>query len=276
MINSYILNKINDLNNWISNNQIIIYINVFNAIAAMAIIIVGVLISRILSNGIRHILLIRNIEITVADFIAGLTRYGIIACAISAALSRIGIQATSIITVLGAASLAIGLALQGSLSNLAAGILLITFYPVRSGEFVDIGGIAGNIINIQVFSTTLKSADGKIIILPNSKIISSVIINFSREQFRCNEFVITVAYEANVDEVIQLLKNVIEIDKRVIKDKEIQIGLNEINTSSINFIVRCWCKTSDLQNVYWDLLKNFKSVLDSKKISVLFLKNTKN
>ncbi|PPI86413.1 small-conductance mechanosensitive channel MscS [Candidatus Pantoea edessiphila] len=275
MINSYLLSKINDINNWISNNQTVIFIHIVNVMSAIIIIIIGTLISRILSNAIRHILLIRRIDLTIADFLAGLIKYSIVACVVSAALSRIGIQATSIITVLGAASLAIGLSLQGSLSNLAAGVLLIIFYPFRSGEFVDIAGVTGTVINIQVFSTTLKSSDGKIIILPNSKIISSVITNFSREHARCNEFIISVAYESNIDEVITLLRGVIELDERVLKDKEIQIGLHEINTSYLNFIVRCWCKTHDLQNVYWDLLKNFKVVLDAKKFSIPFSKHIK-
>ncbi|WP_422386598.1 small-conductance mechanosensitive channel MscS [Candidatus Pantoea edessiphila] len=267
-MSTYFINKINEMIYWISNNQAMILIHIFNIISAIIIAVIGVLISRMLSNGIRHVLLVRNIEITVADFLAGLIRYSIVACVISAALGRIGIQSTSLITVLGAASLAIGLALQGSLANLAAGVLLITFYPLRAGEKVDIGGVTGSIINIEVFSTTLKSYDGKIIILPNSKIISSVIINFSRENIRCNEFVINVAYEANVDEVIKLLREVTASDKRVLKDKEIQIGLNEINSSSIKFIVRCWCKTDDLQNVYWDLLKNFKIMLDANNFSI--------
>ncbi|PPI88441.1 mechanosensitive ion channel protein MscS [Candidatus Pantoea edessiphila] len=275
MTSSYLLKKILDISSWISNNQSIVFNHLFNIIEAIIIIIIGVIVSRILSNGIRHILLIRNIDVTIADFLTGLIKYSVIACVISAALGRVGIQSTSIITVLGAASLAIGLALQGSLSNLAAGVLLITFYPFRSGEFVDIGGVTGTIVNIQIFSTTLKSSDGKIIILPNSKIISSVIINFSREKIRCNEFIINVSYEANIDEVIQLLKKVVEDDKRVLKDKEIQVGLNEINSSSSVFIVRCWCNINDLQNVYWDLLKNFKIVLDSKNLSIPFSKNIK-
>ncbi|MXP51203.1 small-conductance mechanosensitive channel MscS [Pantoea sp. SoEX] len=276
MTNSYILNKINELTCWVSNNQSIILIHIFNIVSAILIITIGVLISRIISNGIRHILLVRNIEITVADFLSGLIRYSIVACVISAALGRIGIQSTSLITVLGAASLAVGLALQGSLANLAAGVLLITFYPCRAGEFVDIGGVSGSIIKIEVFSTTLKSYDGKIIILPNSKIISSVIVNFSREQIRCNEFTINVAYEANIDKVIKLLREVVESDKRVLKDREIQIGLNEINTSSMKFIVRCWCKTDDLQNVYWDLLKDFKIMLDNNNFSIPYFRNIKN
>lgn len=177
-------------------------------------------------------------------------------------------QTASVIAVLGAAGLAVGLALQGSLSNLAAGVLLVTFRPFRTGEFVDLGGVMGTVLNVQIFSTTLKSADGKIVVVPNGKIISGNIINFSREPVRRNEFIIGVAYEADVDEVIALLRGVVEADQRVLKERGIQIGLNELGASSLNFVVRCWSNSSDLQDVYWDLLKNFKRALDSKGIGI--------
>ncbi|WP_210504613.1 small-conductance mechanosensitive channel MscS, partial [Pantoea ananatis] len=185
-----------------------------------------------------------------------------------AALGRVGVQTASVIAVLGAAGLAVGLALQGSLSNLAAGVLLVTFRPFRTGEFVDLGGVMGTVLNVQIFSTTLKSADGKIVVVPNGKIISGNIINFSREPVRRNEFIIGVAYEADVDEVIALLRGVVEADQRVLKERGIQIGLNELGASSLNFVVRCWSNSSDLQDVYWDLLKNFKRALDSKGIGI--------
>lgn len=177
-------------------------------------------------------------------------------------------QTASVIAVLGAAGLAVGLALQGSLSNLAAGVLLVTFRPFRTGEFVDLGGVMGTVLHVQIFSTTLRTADGKIVVVPNGKIISGNIVNFSREPVRRNEFIIGVAYEADVDEVIALLQQVVEADSRVLKDKGIQIGLNELAASSMNFVVRCWSNSGDLQDVYWDLLKNFKRALDGKGIGI--------
>ena len=195
-------------------------------------------------------------------------RYGVIAFTIIAALGRIGVQTASVIAVLGAAGLAVGLALQGSLSNLAAGVLLVTFRPFRTGEFVDLGGVMGTVLHVQIFSTTLRTGDGKIVVVPNGKIISGNIVNFSREPVRRNEFIIGVAYEADVDEVIALLQQVVEADSRVLKEKGIQIGLNELAASSMNFVVRCWSNSGDLQDVYWDLLKNFKRALDGKGIGI--------
>ncbi|MCZ4060276.1 small-conductance mechanosensitive channel MscS [Pantoea sp. LMR881] len=263
-----VVDGINNAGGWLVRNQALLLSYAVNIVAAIAIIIIGMIIARIISNGINRLLLARHIDATVADFLSALVRYGVIAFTVIAALGRVGVQTASVIAVLGAAGLAVGLALQGSLSNLAAGVLLVTFRPFRTGEFVDLGGVMGTVMNVQIFSTTLKSADGKMVVVPNGKIISGNIINFSREPVRRNEFIIGVAYDADVDEVIALLQEVVEADDRVLKDMGIQIGLNELAASSLNFVVRCWSNSGDLQNVYWDLLKNFKRALDAKGIGI--------
>lgn len=264
----HVVDGINNAGNWLIRNQALILSYAVNIVAAIAILIVGMIIARIISNTVNRLLRARHIDATVADFLSALVRYGVIAFTLIAALGRIGVQTASVIAVLGAAGLAVGLALQGSLSNLAAGVLLVTFRPFRTGEFVDLGGVMGTVLNVQIFSTTLRSADGKIVVVPNGKIISGNIVNFSREPVRRNEFIIGVAYDADVDEVIALLQQVVEADDRVLKDKGIQIGLNELAASSLNFVVRCWSNSGDLQNVYWDLMKNFKRALDEKGIGI--------
>ncbi|MFW0700612.1 small-conductance mechanosensitive channel MscS [Pantoea sp. R13S299] len=264
----HVVDGLNNAGNWLVRNQALIISYAVNIVAAIAIIIIGMIIARIISNAVNRLLRARHIDATVADFLSALVRYGVIAFTIIAALGRIGVQTASVIAVLGAAGLAVGLALQGSLSNLAAGVLLVTFRPFRTGEFVDLGGVMGTVLHVQIFSTTLRTADGKIVVVPNGKIISGNIVNFSREPVRRNEFIIGVAYEADVDEVIALLKQVVEADSRVLKEKGIQIGLNELAASSMNFVVRCWSNSGDLQDVYWDLLKNFKRALDGKGIGI--------
>lgn len=263
-----VVDGINNAGGWLVRNQALILSYAVNIVAAIAIIIVGMIIARVVSNGVNRLLVARHIDATVADFLSALVRYGIIAFTIIAALGRVGVQTASVIAVLGAAGLAVGLALQGSLSNLAAGVLLVTFRPFRTGEFVDLGGVMGTVQNVQIFSTTLKTADGKIVVVPNGKIIAGNIVNFSREPIRRNEFIIGVAYDADVDLVIDLLREVVEADERVLKDLGIQIGLNELAASSLNFVVRCWSKSGDLQNVYWDLMKNFKRTLDAHGIGI--------
>jgi small conductance mechanosensitive channel len=262
-----VVHGINNAGGWLVRNQELLLSYVVNIVAAIAIIIVGMIVARLISNTLNKLLLARHIDATVADFLSAVVRYGIIAFTLIAALGRVGVQTASVIAVLGAAGLAIGLSLQGSLANLAAGVLLVTFRPFRTGEFIDIG-VMGTVQSVQIFSTTLKTADGKIVVVPNGKIIAGNIVNFSREPVRRNEFIIGVAYDADVDQVIKLLQEVVDAEPRVLRDMGIQIGLNELAASSVNFVVRCWSNAGDLQNVYWDLMKNFKRTLDAHQIGI--------
>lgn len=262
-----VVDGISNAGGWLVRNQALLLSYAVNIVAAIAIIIVGMLVARIVSNTINRLMRARHLDATVADFLSALVRYGIIAFTLIAALGRVGVQTASVIAVLGAAGLAIGLALQGSLSNLAAGVLLVTFRPFRTGEFIDIG-VMGTVQNVQIFSTTLKTADGKIVVVPNGKIIAGNITNFSREPERRNEFIIGVAYDADVDDVITLLRGIVEAEPRVLQERGVQIGLNEMAPSSLNFVVRCWSKAGDLQQVYWDLMKEFKNALDAKEIGI--------
>lgn len=257
-----VVDSINDAGSWLVNNQALLLSYVVNIVAAIAIIIVGMIVARIVSNTVNRLMVARHIDATVADFLSALVRYAIIAFTLIAALGRVGVQTASVIAVLGAAGLAIGLALQGSLSNLAAGVLLVTFRPFRSGEYVDLGGVAGTVLQVQIFSTTMRTVDGRIVVIPNGKIIAGNIVNFSREPVRRNEFIIGVAYDSDIDEVKRILAEIIQADERIIKDREMTVRLNELGPSSINFVVRVWSKSSDLQNVYWDVLELIKRRFD--------------
>lgn len=262
-----VVDGINNAGTWLVRNQALLLSYAVNIVAAIAIIIVGMIVARVVSNAINRVMRARQIDATVADFLSALVRYGIIAFTLIAALGRVGVQTASVIAVLGAAGLAIGLALQGSLSNLAAGVLLVTFRPFRSGEYVDLGGIAGTVLQVQIFSTTLRTVDGRIVVVPNGKIIAGNIINFSREPVRRNELLISVAYDSDIDKVKALLTSIIESDVRIIKDREMTVRLNELGASSINFVVRIWSKSSDLQDVYWDVLERIKREFDANGIS---------
>jgi len=262
-----VVDSINHAGSWLVRNQELLLSYAVNIVAAVAIIIVGMIVARLVSNATNRVMRARQIDATVADFLSAMLRYAIIAFTLIAALGRVGVQTASVIAVLGAAGLAVGLALQGSLSNLAAGVLLVMFRPFRAGEYVDLGGVAGTVLNVQIFSTTMRTADGKIVVVPNGKIIAGNIINFSREPVRRNEFIIGVAYDSDIDQVKQLLTNIIESDERIIKDRELTVRLNELGASSINFVVRVWSKSSDLQNVYWDVLERVKRDFDANGIS---------
>ncbi|WP_039055328.1 small-conductance mechanosensitive channel MscS [Enterobacter sp. Bisph1] len=265
-----VVDSINNAGSWLVNNEALLLSYAVNIVAAIAIIIIGMIVARVVSNGVNRLMLARHIDATVADFLSALVRYAIIAFTLIAALGRVGVQTASVIAVLGAAGLAIGLALQGSLSNLAAGVLLVTFRPFRSGEYVDLGGVAGTVLQVQIFSTTLRTVDGRIVVIPNGKIIAGNIVNFSREPVRRNEFLIGVAYDSDIDLVKRILTEIIEADERIIKDRELTVRLHELGPSSINFVVRVWSKSSDLQNVYWDVLELIKRRFDENGISFPF------
>ena len=262
-----VVDSINDAGSWLVRNQELLLSYAVNIVAAIAILIVGMIVARIVSGTVNRLMLARKIDATVADFLSALVRYAIIAFTLIAALGRVGVQTASVIAVLGAAGLAVGLALQGSLSNLAAGVLLVMFRPFRAGEYVDLGGVAGTVLSVQIFSTTMRTVDGKIIVIPNGKIIAGNIINFSREPARRNEFIIGVSYDADIDQDKQILTRILEADNRILKDRDITVRLNELAPSSVNFVVRAWSLSGDLQNVYWDVLEQIKREFDANGIS---------
>lgn len=238
-----------------------------NMFLSIIILIVGIFLSRIISSGIEKILTVnRKIDPTISGFLSTLARYTIIIFTLIIVLSHLGVKTSTVLTILGAASMAIGLALQGSITNFASGVLLVVLRPFKTNQYVDLGTAAGTIVNVHIFYTTLRTLDGKIIIVPNGKIISGNIINYSREPFRRNEFIISVGHDADVDCVIEILKLVLSLENRIVKKYGVVVGLHSFNTSSLNFIVRCWCKTKELNKVYLDLMLQFKKELDKNNI----------
>ncbi|MEQ9876458.1 small-conductance mechanosensitive channel MscS [Pectobacterium aroidearum] len=254
--------------NWLVTHQNLFLQYAVNIVAALVILIVGLVIARIVSGTINKLMISRSIDSTVADFLSALVRYGIIAFTLIAVLSRVGVQTASVIAVLGAAGLAVGLALQGSLANFAAGVLLVIFRPFRTGEWVDLGGVSGSVTQVQIFSTTLRTSDGKIIVVPNGKIIAGNIINSSREPDRRTEIIVGVAYDADINVVKKLLGDIVAADERIQHDKGVTIRLNEMAASSLNFVVWVWTTNGNAQAVYWDLLESFKRVLDEHRIGI--------
>lgn len=263
-----VVDGINEASTWLVNNQDLLIQYAVNLVAALLILTVGSIIAKIASRMLGRVMKLRGIDVTVADFLAAMARYSILAFTIVAVLGRLGVQTASVIAVIGAAGLAVGLALQGSLSNFAAGVLLVAFRPFKAGEYVDLGGVAGTVVQVQIFSTTLRTVDDKIIVVPNGKIIANNIINTSREPNRRTDMVIGVAYDADIDVVKKVLGDIIAADKRIMHDKGVTVRLNEMAASSLNFTVRVWTTNGDAMDVYWDLMENFKRALDANKIGI--------
>ncbi|GAA3897061.1 MULTISPECIES: small-conductance mechanosensitive channel MscS [Gibbsiella] len=263
-----VVDGINNASSWLVKNQDLLIQYAVNIVAAIVIFIIGSIIARIVGNTVNRVMKLRGIDATVTNFLAAMVRYGILAFTFIAVLGRVGVQTTSVIAVLGAAGLAVGLALQGSLSNFAAGVLLVAFRPLRAGEYVDLGGVAGTVDQVQIFSTTLRTSDNKTIVVPNGKVIAGNIINYSREPNRRVDIVVGVAYDADIDLVKKVLGDVIAADQRIQHDKGVTVRLNEMAASSLNFVTRAWTTNAEYWNVYFDLMENFKRQLDAHNIGI--------
>jgi len=187
-----------------------------------------------------------------------------------AAISKIGIQTTSFIAVIGAAGLAVGLALQGSLSNFASGVLLILFKPFVAGNFVKIGGEMGTVVQVGMLHTELKSPENIKIIMPNSQIMGGSITNFSANDTRRVDMVIGVSYSDDLSKVMGVLQDMVSKDERVLAEPAPFIGVSELADSSINFVVRPWTKSSDFWQFKCDFHKAVKERFDAEGISIPF------
>ncbi|HCK8468933.1 small-conductance mechanosensitive channel MscS [Salmonella enterica subsp. enterica] len=240
----------------------------WSVVAAIILLFIGKLIARLLSRGLEKLLLRRQVDATIVHFFSALVRYITIAFTAVAALGRVGIETSSIIAVIGAAGLAIGLALQGALSNFAAGVLLVSLRPFRAGEIVQIGLVIGTVEKVHIFSTTLLTADSKEVVIPNGKIIADNIINYSRHPYRRIDLIIGVDYQSRIADVKSVIHRIIEQDHRIDKTRDITVRLGELAPSSLNFYVRVWVPNAQYWSTYYDLLENIKEAMDENGINI--------
>jgi len=236
--------------------------------AALAILIIGMWVAKGIRAGIRRMMDKRSVDPTITRFLSSLVYIGMMAFVVLAALGQLGIQTTSFIAVLGAAGLAIGLALQGSLSNFAAGFMLVAFRPFKVGDFIEGAGIAGSVEEIQIFSTKLKTPDNKIIIVPNSKIFDDAITNYSAEATRRVDLVAGVSYDADLAHVKSILEEIVTANDLILKDPPHQIAVSELADNSVNLVVRVWTNTADYWTVYFALTETIKTRFDAEGIGI--------
>ncbi len=240
------------------------------AIAAIAILLLGWLAAKGIRRITRKILLKSKVENTLVSFITGLVYIGILVIVVIASLGQLGIETASFIAVLGAAGLAIGLALQGSLSNFAAGVLMILFKPFKAGDYVEAAGTNGVVKEIKIFTTVLTSLDNKKVIVPNNKIMSDNIINHTANHLRRVDIVVGVSYRDDLDKVKSVLESIIAADERILNDPAPTIGVSELAENSVNLIVRPWVNTPDYWPVFLSLHEGIKKRFDAEGISIPF------
>jgi small conductance mechanosensitive channel len=237
-------------------------------LAAIAIFYIGKMIANWIKKLVIRVIGKSNVDPLIIGFSGSIVYMTIMVFVVVATLGQIGIQTTSFIAILGAAGLAIGLALQGSLSNFAAGVLLIIFRPFKVGDVVEAAGVTGKIDIIQIFTTTLETPDNKTIIIPNAKLGGDNIINYSTQATRRVDMTIGVSYDADLKEVRTILEDMVSKDKRILKDPEHQIVVGELADNSVNFFFRVWVKSDDYWDVFFDANETVKLRLDEAGIGI--------
>lgn len=239
-------------------------------IGAIVILIVGRIVVGFLSKLVKKILRKANTEETVTKFIVSLTRIGLLIFVILAALSTLGVETASIIAVIGAAGLAVGFALQGSLSNFASGIMLIVFRPIKKDDLAEIGGHLGVVKEVHIFHTVLISLENKRVIIPNSKITSDSIVNYSAEGYLRCDMVFGISYGDNIDKAKGILENILRSDSRVLADPPFTVAVLKLNNSSVDFAVRPYVKVEDYWGVYFDTTEAVKKQFDASSVTIPF------
>jgi len=241
-----------------------------NLVAAAAIFVVGrwaaKLVHRLSLKAMRR----GKVDPLLVKFLGNILYALLLAFVVLAAISQVGIQTTSLIAVIGAAGLAIGLALQGSLANFAAGVLVIIFRPYKIGDYVEAGGVAGVIEDVQIFTTELKTGDNRKIIVPNGQMMSGAITNVSAHDTRRVDLAVGVGYEADIDTVRRVLQGVVADDSRVLADPAPNIRMSAMGESSVTWIVRPWVSAGDYWDVHWEMTEEIKRRFDREGISIPF------
>ncbi|MEE4108482.1 MAG: mechanosensitive ion channel domain-containing protein [Halieaceae bacterium] len=218
----------------------------------------------------QRVMLARKVDETLVDFVCSILRWVLLLFVTIAALSQLGVDTTSLVALLGAAGLAIGLSLQGSLGNLAAGVMIIIFKPLKKGDFVEAGGAMGTVESISIFTTVMTTPDNKEIIVPNGAIIGGNITNFSARPTRRIDMVFGVSYGDDLRKARRILEEIIAADSRVLAEPAPVITVGELADSSVNFLVRPWVNAADYWAVLWDTTETVKLRFDEEGISIPF------
>ncbi len=239
-------------------------------LAAIAILVIGRWVAKGLRSTVRRIMVKNKVDQTLVSFMGSILYTVTLVFVVIAALNQIGIQTTSMVAILGAAGLAVGLALQGSLANFAAGVLMVIFRPFKAGDYIEAGGVSGTVEEVQIFTTYLTTPDNKAVIVPNSKIMGGNITNYSAKTTRRIELIIGVGYGDDLDHTRAVLQEVLNQEKRVLPAPAPLIVVKELAESSVNFSIRIWVKSADYWGVNFALLENIKKSLDREGISIPF------
>ncbi|MFW5908133.1 MAG: mechanosensitive ion channel family protein [Desulfosalsimonas sp.] len=239
-------------------------------LAAIVVLVLGRWVALVLRNFLEKTMRRTDVDETLISFTANLAYIALFAFVIIAALAQLGIQTTSFIAILGAAGLAVGLALQGSLSNFAAGVLMLLFKPFKVGDYIEGGGTAGTVKEIQIFNTILLTPDNKTVIVPNAKMTGDKIVNYGAQGTRRVDMVFGISYESDIDKAKNILRELLEKDERILREPAPVIAVLELADSSVNIACRPWVNAADYWSFYFDMTENVKKQFDAGGIIIPF------
>ena len=239
-------------------------------VAALVILIIGLWIAKKLKGLLGTVLTKRDLDPTLVAFLSSLSYTGLVVLVVVAAISKLGVETTSFAAVVASAGLAIGLALQGSLSNFAAGVLLILFKPFKAGDLIEAAGHLGSVKEIGLLTTELATLDNRQVIAPNSTVLGAPIVNLTGYDKRRVDMVVGVSYGDDLDKVEDIIEAVIAEDDRILKDPAPQVAVSTLNNSSVDFVVRPWCAPADYWGVNFDFMKKVKQRFDAEGVTIPF------
>jgi small conductance mechanosensitive channel len=239
-------------------------------VAAIVIFVVGRWLAKLISKLVGKAMMKAKVDATLTSFIENLCHIALLVFVVVAAINKLGVDTASFAVVVGAAGLAIGFALQGSLANFAAGVMLIIFKPFKVGDFVELGGKAGTVKEIQIFNTILNSPDNVRVIVPNSQVTGNNVLNYTVNGTRRVDLVVGVSYEDDLKKAQQVMESVLAEDERILKDPPATVAVSELGDSSVNFVVRPWVKATDYWAVRFDTIRKVKLALDKSGITIPF------
>ena len=237
-------------------------------VGAIVILVVGRWLAKLISKLIAKAMTKAKVDKTLANFAQNISYIALLVFVVIAALDKLGVRTTSFAVIVGAAGLAIGFALQGSLANFAAGIMLIIFKPFKGGDFVELAGQKGTVKEIQIFNTILNSPDNVRIIIPNGQVTGSNIVNYTVNGTRRVDLVVGVSYDDDLKKARQVIEQVLAGDDRILSDPPVTVAVSELADSSVNFVVRPWVRTADYWDVYFNITEGIKLALDKNGITI--------
>lgn len=237
-------------------------------IAAILLLVIGIWLIRVINNISRKVMIRRGIEPTLIEFLSDIIFWGLRIVLFIAVISKLGIESSSFVAILGAAGLAVGLSLQGSLSNFAGGMLIILFKPFKLGDTIEAQNVSGTVIDIQIFVTQLLTSNNQVIFIPNGALSNGTIINYSQQENRRTDLTIGISYDSNIKIVKDMIQHILDSHPKILKHPQATVSVRELTDSGIKLAVRAWTKNEDFGDVSSDILEQCKTEFDLAGISI--------